>query len=351
MAYYNEISGFCCRVLRARIVDGRLPAGTVDERDVREVRPADIPAGQVHLFAGIGGFGLAARLARLPDDFDIWTAGFPCQDISSAGRGAGLHGARSGLFFEIVRLLHGVRRRPLFLLLENVSALRTRGYDRVRAELEEAGYAVRAGVVGAWAVGAPHRRNRVWIVAHRQERDGGLPVQSGESQQACPEPERCCEGLADAERDGGREQEPGRETDRRVAAGGAGEGVADAESRGLGADGGARDTGHADERGADMADAEGQREREPDNAPCTEPRSDTRQDAGGRGWPSRPGEPQHEWEAPRLLELPMGGLADGLPVRLVRAQNRDALKAYGNSIVPQVAAAVMRAMIDAGGRA
>ena len=155
------------------------------------------------LFSGIGGFALAARMVGgietvgfveidpfcrkvlanhwpgvwqhddmrtlQPDALphaDIWTGGFPCQDISIAGRGAGLSGTRSGLFFEIVRLLHGVRRRPAWLLLENVPCLRTRGYDRVKAEVERAGYAVTPLVVGAWAVGAPHKRNRVWIVAH-----------------------------------------------------------------------------------------------------------------------------------------------------------------------------------------
>lgn len=409
MAYYNEISGFCCRVLRARIADGRLPAGTVDDRDVRTVQPSDIPAGQVHLFAGIGGFGLATRLAGLPDDFDIWTAGFPCQDISSAGRGAGLHGARSGLFFEIVRLLHGVRRRPLFLLLENVPALRTRGYDRVRAELEGAGYAVRAGVVGAWAVGAPHRRNRVWIVGRLADgartRERPVPARPGDERVGTPDPDRPSERLADPRCGGNsrRALEPGREAEGRVAAGGASEGVDNAagarfaRSTGCEASGAVRDETRGPEsagRCGGMADADGTR---PQEHPCLAGDSCTeRQATLGSRWPSRPGEPQHKWEAPRLLCLQgihrgirkflrtghpslveqsrtaeamqkeleaaafaevrkslvaLGSSAPRLSLRLVRHANRDALKAYGNSIVSQVAAAAMRAMLDADGRA
>ena len=322
MAYYNEIDPFCCEVLKARIADGRLPKGQVDGRDVREVQPEEIPAGQVHLFAGIGGFGLAARLAGLPDDFDLWTAGFPCQDISTAGKGEGLQGSRSGLFFEIVRLLRGVRRRPAWVLIENVPALRTRGFDRVAAEMEELGYAVGEVVVGAWAVGAPHKRDRAWIVCWlvnpASDGCGGFWPQDGpgESAGVLGAGLESDGGLADAGCEYGRTR--GQVAGEHEAAGGnpscatepeRSRAVADAEGRGFGADRGARDARHIDE--------------------C---------------WPSRPGEPQHEWEAARLLELPLGGLIDGIPARLVRAANRNALKAYGNSIVPQVAAEVMRAM-------
>jgi hypothetical protein len=72
----------------------------------------------------------------------------------------------------------------------------------------------------------------------------------------------------------------------------------------------------------------------------------TGSDGGAIEWPSRPGEPQHAWEAPRLLELPLGGTTDGLPVRLVRAANRDAVKAYGNAVVPQIPEAIARAILS-----
>jgi len=285
MAYYNELDPFCCGVLKARIADGRLPSGQVDGRDVREVQPEEIPSGQVHLFAGIGGFAYAARLAGLPDDFDIWTAGFPCQDISTAGKGAGLHGSRSGLFFEIARLLRGVGRRPTWVLLENVPALRTRGFDRVAAEMEELGYSVGEVVVGAWAVGAPHKRNRVWIVCRLAQ-----PSRTGTR----GEPRTAK----------GRTRTPGIRQRNGAA-------------------------------GAVRVDAAGaSRLADPANRGCV----------AEHGWPSRPGEAQYEWEAARLLELPLGGLIDGVSARLVQRSNKESLKAYGNSIVPQVAAEVMRAM-------
>lgn len=387
MAWYNEIDPFCCAVLRARVADGRLPSGKVVERDVRSLQLEEIlTGGQVHLFAGIGGFGYAARVAGLPDDFDLWTGGFPCQDISTAGKGAGLSGTRSGLFFEIVRLLRGVGWRPTWLLLENVLALRTRGYDRVAAELEALGYAVAPLVVGAWAVGAPHKRDRVWIVCRRLDNADRIrrDIESSRTTSAESHSDRTQNGLsgpsgggqlADAELDAGRQQEPGREAEGRTAAGGAGEAVADALRRGCGTVG--TETGRrpdVDECGAAVADAEqhgrgagsgmsghetGARGGRGESAGSSELAKSGRErrQRPGRGdagplaattacaWPSRPGEPQYDWEPPRLLELALGGLIDGLPGRLVRLANRNALKACGNAIVPQVAATVMRAML------
>ena len=94
----------------------------------------------------------------------LFSGGFPCQDICTAGSGGGLEGKRSGLWFEQLRLIK--ETRPLFAVIENVAALKTRGADIVLAGLEEAGYTAGAFVVGAWAAGAPHGRERVWIVAH-----------------------------------------------------------------------------------------------------------------------------------------------------------------------------------------
>ena len=106
--------------------------------------------------------------ARLRDDGvprpDVVCGGFPCQDVSAAGRGAGLDGARSGLWAHMARLV--AETRPAWVVVENVPALRVRGADRVCADLEEHGYAVWPLVVGAVHAGAPHRRGRVWIVAH-----------------------------------------------------------------------------------------------------------------------------------------------------------------------------------------
>ena len=89
-----------------------------------------------------------------------------CQDISCAGKGVGLEGERSGLFFEIVRLAGEIK--PTFLFLENVSAIRTRGLDRVILELTEVGYDLRWCMLSAADVGAPHRRERWFLLAARR---------------------------------------------------------------------------------------------------------------------------------------------------------------------------------------
>jgi len=95
---------------------------------------------------------------------DVITGGFPCQDISLAGKGAGLEGERSGLWFQFHRLIKEIQ--PKYAIIENVSALRSRGLDQVLWSLAEIGYDAEWHCIPAAAVGAPHRRDRVWIVAN-----------------------------------------------------------------------------------------------------------------------------------------------------------------------------------------
>jgi len=95
---------------------------------------------------------------------DVICGGFPCQDISYVGRGAGLAGERSGLWSEYRRLIDELR--PAWVVAENVSALRSRGLDQVLGELAALGYDAEWHCIPAAAVGAPHRRDRVWIVAY-----------------------------------------------------------------------------------------------------------------------------------------------------------------------------------------
>lgn len=89
---------------------------------------------------------------------DIIVGGFPCQDISSLGKGAGLEGKRSGLFFEVARLADELK--PAFLFLENVPPIRTRGLDTVIEKLTSIGYDLRWTTLSASEVGAPHKRER-----------------------------------------------------------------------------------------------------------------------------------------------------------------------------------------------
>jgi DNA (cytosine-5)-methyltransferase 1 len=95
---------------------------------------------------------------------DIIFGGFPCQDISAAGRGAGLVGERSGLFFEILRLAQEIQ--PTFIFLENVPAIRTRGLGTVVTELAAIGYDCRWTMLSAAQVGAPHKRERWFLMAY-----------------------------------------------------------------------------------------------------------------------------------------------------------------------------------------
>ena len=95
---------------------------------------------------------------------DMVTAGFPCQDISLAGKGAGLAGERSGLFWHILRTVRMVGRPKL--LLENVAALLDRGMGSVLGALASVGYDAEWHCIPASAVGAPHRRDRLWIVGN-----------------------------------------------------------------------------------------------------------------------------------------------------------------------------------------
>jgi len=98
---------------------------------------------------------------------DVICGGFPCQDISYAGRGAGLDGERSGLFFEAVRVVRELR--PGCVVLENVAALLARGLDRVLGTLAEIGYNAEWHCIPAAAVGAPHIRDRVFVIGIRSD--------------------------------------------------------------------------------------------------------------------------------------------------------------------------------------
>lgn len=95
---------------------------------------------------------------------DVLCGGFPCQDISAAGKGAGISGERSGLWKEYARLIGEMR--PRFVFAENSPLLRTRGLGVVLEDFAALGYNARWGIIGAGAVGAPHKRDRMWVLAY-----------------------------------------------------------------------------------------------------------------------------------------------------------------------------------------
>lgn len=192
---------------------------------------------ELHLFAGIGGGILAgemlghtaigaveidpfcrATLAHhwpnlpLHDDVrtfqgaplrgrcDLVCGGFPCQDISSAGRGAGLTGARSSLWFEMLRVVAEVG--PRFVFVENSPMLRTRGLDVILGGLANLGFDAEWGVLSAADVGANHLRKRMWLLAAHPDRAGSpggavhdrRPIEAAPSVAAGP-----CSPVADAD--------------------------------------------------------------------------------------------------------------------------------------------------------
>ena len=151
-----EIDPYCASLLCARQNDGILPPYPIWD-DVRT-------------FDGRPWRGIV----------DIISGGVPCQDISVAGKGAGINGAKSGLWREMARIIREVQ--PGFALLENSPALTNRGLHVVLGDLAEAGYDAAWCVLGANDVGAPHYRKRIWILAHTHGK-GQLQQKGGQRHQ------------------------------------------------------------------------------------------------------------------------------------------------------------------------
>lgn len=147
-----EIEPYCRRVLLQRQRDGILPWFPIWD-DVRT-------------FDGRPWQGIA----------DVVCGGFPCQDISAAGKGAGIDGERSGLWREMARIIGEVR--PRFVFVENSPMLVRRGLARVVGDLAALGYDSAWCVLGADDCGAPHKRKRLWILAHadspREQQSEGI---------------------------------------------------------------------------------------------------------------------------------------------------------------------------------
>ena len=163
-AFYNEIDPYAAEWLRNLIKKGLIADGEVSTQSIVDLQPADL-AGftQCHFFAGIGGWSHALRLAGWPDDRPIWTGSCPCQPFSVAGKGAAQDDTRHlwPVFFDLIASV-----RPPVVMGEQVAAAVGKSWlDGVSIDLEGIGYATGAAVVPACAVNAPHRRDRLWFVA------------------------------------------------------------------------------------------------------------------------------------------------------------------------------------------
>jgi len=139
-----EIEKYCIEILLQRQRDGILPRFPIwDDITTFDGRPWE-------------------------DRVDIITGGFPCQDISAAGKRVGLEGERSGLWKEMARIIREIKSE--WCLIENSPLLTIRGLGIVLGDLATMGYDARWGVLGACDVGAKHKRERIWILANSSKK-------------------------------------------------------------------------------------------------------------------------------------------------------------------------------------
>ncbi len=337
--YFNEFDRYPAAWLR-----NLYPSATVDERSIADVGPNDVAGyDRCHWFAGIGGWEYALDLAGWPADRPVWTGSCPCQPFSAAGRGLGADDPRH-LWPAFYRLI--AERRPATVFGEQVGGAAGRAWlSAVRADLEAIGYAVGAADLCAAGVGAPHIRQRLYWVADltanmmtgagTSGRDGGMNLQSAASLSGWPTP--CTPS-------GGRSaagtSATGRTTDGRkqtvslehvVKFAGWGTPTAqDAKHATLSPSQAARDTGvlssavHLTGWPTPMA-----------GSPATE----TYNEAGNNDF-SRKVRAAPTARARCVERAGVRPLAHGVPARASK------LRAYGNAIVPQVAAVFVRAFLD-----
>ena len=179
-AYYNEFDPYAAQWLRNLIAAGHIADGDVDQRSINDVSADDLrPYTQCHFFAGIGVWSHALRLAGWDDDRPVWTGSCPCQPFSSAGKQKGTEDERHlwPVWFDLIRAC-----RPPVVFGEQVAAAVGHSWlDTVQTNLEAEGYATGAVVLGAHSVGAPHIRQRLWFVANNNK---GLEGRIGVSERS-----------------------------------------------------------------------------------------------------------------------------------------------------------------------
>ncbi len=246
---------------------------------------------------------LANDPTRFVPDCDILTAGYPCQPFSQAGKRQGEEDPRH-IWPHIRKII--ASKRPSWVVLENVYGHISLGLDSVLTDLESEGYTTRTFVVPAVAVGAPHKRNRVWIVGHTE--DNG-----------------CNRGAEATRREGTANQQDESQLEIWGEFSRPSQDVADATSLGVqGLWSGGEQESHSHARqevpvrcGEDVADTISER---------TQGGSTWGQDAEN-AWQSSRGAKQWDWH----VEPDVGRVANGIPKRV------DRLKGLGNAIVPQIA--------------
>lgn len=325
--YYNEIDPFAAQWLRNLIAAGHIPAGDVDQRSITEVSPDDLkPYTQAHFFAGIAGWPLALRMADWDDERPVWTGSCPCQPFSSAGKQQGKADERHlwPVWFRLI-----AERRPPVVFGEQVkNAIAHEWLDETFYDLEGEGYACGAAVLPACSVTAPHRRDRLWFVA-----DAKRPGVSDDRSREAPSPQ----GAVQSEKEQRQRFRPdaGQRGDSSLMANSTSTRSLPSTQAGV----------HRSEEGAGAWHVESQRLCVAGDV------ADTDSDHGHWwsgplqvGWNCIEGQvaPSGDRERTKWLVKPgVPLLAHGIPGRVGR------LRAYGNAIVPQVAAEFIKAYDDA----
>jgi DNA (cytosine-5)-methyltransferase 1 len=168
-AFYNENEPYVVEWLKNLVSAGHIATGHVEGRSIRDVTADDVAAyAQCHFFAGIGGWSHALHLAGWPDDEAVWTGSCPCQPFSSAGRARGFSDERH-LWPEWFRLIRECR--PSIVFGEQVgSPDGLKWLDLVSSDLEREGYSFGAADLCAAGVGAPHIRQRLYFCGIRRQR-------------------------------------------------------------------------------------------------------------------------------------------------------------------------------------
>ncbi|MCC7084635.1 MAG: DNA cytosine methyltransferase [Pirellulales bacterium] len=288
---------------------------------------------------------------------DVVTGGVPCQPASVAGKRKGVNDDR-WLWPDFLSVVRAVE--PVWVLAENprgIISLRPHGLAWIERELHASGYETQCFCIGADDVGAPQERKRIWVVAHRKgERNGSVPERQGKLRETTRNVDRQGQGLADSDIAAIPFPQAGGQDGTRAAA------IGPSAAMGNPDIGGRRI-----EVVADTNDTGLQSGGKPE---CKTHNTYAR-------WPSRPGEPQHEWEAPRLVlgrrcwnlwrdfcsrtsevdtrewyeetkwkfKRGLGFAVDGPPSRLARFANKQALRACGNAVVPQVVEIIGQAIL------
>ncbi len=236
---------------------------------------------------------------------DLIAGGFPCQDISNAGKKEGITGKQSGLWKEFSRIVCDIR--PRYVLVENVAALTSRGLDTVLGDLAQLRYDAEWFCLRASDFGAPHRRERLFIVAYTESNTGQL--QQGQwahvrDQSAINGPKRF--DVADACCSGRQEQHAAPITEEQ------------------------RHASWCTRAKASSGQFESRVCGGPDGFPCWLD--------GYYRWPSGPGEEPFEWEPKRVTQ-------ESIPNRAAR------LKALGNAVIPQIAEYIGRSILESEAKA